>query len=162
MVEDNEYAISVPVEVQTPGGNISRLVSGFPNFHFEEIDGTDPVASYAAFARTVAHCRAGEGPAFVHAHVIRPYSHSLSDDERLYRPDAERQRDAARDPVSRMQMFLMREGHSRREGNQPAGEAGRRRPADRGRSCLAGRTTGARDGDALHLFAGSRSDFFGI
>ncbi|MCU1296736.1 MAG: dehydrogenase, component [Acidobacteriaceae bacterium] len=110
LVEDNGYAISVPVEVQTAGGNISRLVSGFPNFHFEEIDGTDPVASYAAFVRAAAHCRSGNGPAFIHAHVIRPYSHSLSDDERLYRPDAERQRDAARDPISRMQMFLIREG----------------------------------------------------
>jgi 2-oxoisovalerate dehydrogenase E1 component len=110
LIEDNEYAISVPVEVQTAGGNISRLVSGFPNFHFEEIDGTDPVESHAAFARSVARCRAGEGPAFIHAHVIRPYSHSLSDDERLYRPDAERERDAAHDPVPRMQMFLLREG----------------------------------------------------
>ncbi|MDP9161346.1 MAG: dehydrogenase E1 component subunit alpha/beta [Acidobacteriota bacterium] len=110
MVQDNGYAISVPVEVQTAGGNISRLVSGFPNFHFEEVDGTDPVASYAAMTRSVAYCRAGEGPSFMHAHVIRPYSHSLSDDERLYRPDAERQRDAARDPISRMQMFLIREG----------------------------------------------------
>ena len=82
LVEDNEYAISVPVEAQMPGGNISRLVSGFPNFHFEEIDGTDLPASYAAFARTVAYCRAHEGPGFIHAHVIRPYSHSLSDDER--------------------------------------------------------------------------------
>jgi 2-oxoisovalerate dehydrogenase E1 component len=109
-VQDNEYAISVPVEVQTAGGNISRLVSGFPNFHFEEIDGTDPVIAYAAFRRAADHCRAGNGPAFVHAHVIRPYSHSLSDDERLYRPDTERQRDAARDPVSRLQMFLLREG----------------------------------------------------
>jgi 2-oxoisovalerate dehydrogenase E1 component len=110
VVQDNGYAISVPVEVQTAGGNISRLVAGFPNFHFEEIDGTDPVASYAAFARTVAYCRAGEGPGFIHAHVIRPYSHSLSDDERLYRPDAERERDATRDPITRMQMFLIREG----------------------------------------------------
>ncbi|HEY1262571.1 MAG TPA: dehydrogenase E1 component subunit alpha/beta [Terriglobales bacterium] len=110
VVQDNEYAISVPIEVQTAGGNISRLVSGFPNFHFEEVDGTDPVASYAAFKRTVAHCRAGDGPGFVHAHVIRPYSHSLSDDERLYRPEAERHRDAARDPISRLQMFLLREG----------------------------------------------------
>src|SRR5580704_11504041 len=110
VVEDNGYAISVPVEVQTAGGNISRLVSGFPNIHFEEVDGTDPVASYAAFGRSVAHCRAGHGPSFVHAHVIRPYSHSLSDDERLYRPDVERQRDAQRDPISRMQMFLIREG----------------------------------------------------
>jgi 2-oxoisovalerate dehydrogenase E1 component len=109
-VEDNEYAISVPVEVQTAGGNISRLVSGFPNFHFEEFDGTDPVVACAAFRRAVDHCRAGQGPAFVHAHVIRPYSHSLSDDERLYRPDTERQRDAARDPISCLQMFLLREG----------------------------------------------------
>jgi 2-oxoisovalerate dehydrogenase E1 component len=110
VVQDNGYAISVPVEVQTSGGNISRLVAGFPNFHFEEVDGTDPVASYAAFVRTVAHCRAGEGPGFIHAHVIRPYSHSLSDDERLYRPDAEREYDATRDPITRMQMFLIREG----------------------------------------------------
>jgi len=109
-VQDNEYAISVPVETQTPGGNISRLVANFPNFHFEEIDGTDPVIAYAAIKRAADHCRAGNGPAFVHAHVIRPYSHSLSDDERLYRPDSERQRDAARDPVPRLQMFLLREG----------------------------------------------------
>lgn len=109
-VEDNGYAISVPVEVQTAGGSISRLVSGFPNFHFEEVDGTDPVACYAAFSRAAQHCRAGHGPAFVHAHVIRPYSHSLSDDERLYRPETERERDAARDPVTRTQMFLLREG----------------------------------------------------
>jgi len=110
LVEDNGYAISVPVEVNTAGGNISRLVSGFPNFHFEEIDGTDPVVSYGAFSRAVAHCRAGVGPSFIHAHVIRPYSHSLSDDEKLYRPDIERQRDAARDPITRMQLFLIREG----------------------------------------------------
>ncbi len=109
-VQDNGYAISVPVEVQTSGGNISRLVSGFPNFHFEEIDGTDPVVAYAAFKRAAEYCRGGHGPAFVHAHVIRPYSHSLSDDERLYRPEAEREADAARDPVPRLQMFLLREG----------------------------------------------------
>src|SRR5579871_4196824 len=110
VVEDNGYAISVPVEVQTAGGSISRLVSGFPDFHFEEVDGTDPVASYAAFRRAAKYCREGHGPSFIHAHVIRPYSHSLSDDERLYRPDAERERDAQRDPVTRTQMFLLREG----------------------------------------------------
>src|SRR6202142_3383503 len=109
-VQDNQYAISVPVEVQTSGGNISRVVSGFPNFHFEEVDGTDPAVAYAAFRRAAEHCRGGHGPAFVHAHVIRPYSHSLSDDERLYRPDSERQADAARDPVHCLQMFLLREG----------------------------------------------------
>jgi len=109
LIEDNEYAISVPVEAQTAGGNISKLVANFPNFFFAECDGTDAVASYAALAQAVAHCRAGNGPALVHGHVIRPYSHSLSDDERLYRPEAERQKDAARDPIARMQMLLIRE-----------------------------------------------------
>ena len=109
VIEDNEYAISVPVEVQMAGGDISHLVSGFPNVHFEKCDGTDPVASYAAFTRAVDYCRAGNGPGFVHGKVIRPYSHSLSDDEKLYRPDSERQKDAQRDPITRMQMFLIRE-----------------------------------------------------
>jgi 2-oxoisovalerate dehydrogenase E1 component len=110
MIEDNEYAISVPCEVQTAGGNISRLVANFPNFHFEECDGTDPVESYAAVTRAVEHIRAGKGPAFVHGHVIRPYSHSLSDDELLYRPEAERKEEVRRDPITRLQMFLIREG----------------------------------------------------
>jgi 2-oxoisovalerate dehydrogenase E1 component len=110
VVEDNGYAISTPVEVNTPGGNISRLVANFPNFHFAEIDGTDPIASYNAMVEAVAWCRAGNGPALVHGHVIRPYSHSLSDDERLYRTVAELEADALRDPISRMQMWLLREG----------------------------------------------------
>jgi 2-oxoisovalerate dehydrogenase E1 component len=110
VVEDNGYAISTPVEVNTPGGNISKLVANFPNFHFAEIDGTDPIASYKAMVEAVAYCRAGKGPALVHGHVIRPYSHSLSDDERLYRSAEELAADAARDPISRMQMWLLREG----------------------------------------------------
>ena len=110
MVEDNGYAISVPVEVNTPGGNISRLVANFPNFHFAEIDGTDAEASLRAFQAAAEHCRAGLGPAFVHGHCVRPYSHSLSDDDKLYRSTAEREADAMRDPLSRMQMRLLREG----------------------------------------------------
>ena len=110
VVEDNGYAISTPVEVNTPGGNISRLIANFPNFHFAEIDGTDPIASYKAMTEAVAYCRSGRGPALVHGHVIRPYSHSLSDDERAYRTTAELEVDAKRDPISRMQMWLLREG----------------------------------------------------
>src|SRR5579871_738731 len=109
MIEDNQYAISVPVEVQTAGGSISKLLSNFPNLMIEECDGTDPVASYATVKRAVEYCRARKGPALVHGHVIRPYSHSLSDDERLYRPEEERQKDAQKDPITRMQMFLIRE-----------------------------------------------------
>src|SRR6202789_657690 len=109
-VEDNGYAISVPVEVNTPGGNISRLVANFPNFFFAEVDGTDPEVTLRAFQAAAEHCRAGKGPALVHGHVIRPYSHSLSDDDKLYRSAEEREADALRDPLTRMQMRLLREG----------------------------------------------------
>ena len=110
VIEDNGYAISVPVDVNTPGGNISHLVANFPNFYFAEVDGTDPVESYAAFTAAVQHCRSGKGPAFVHGHVIRQYSHSFSDDEGLYRSEAERKRDAALDPLPKLQMRLLRDG----------------------------------------------------
>jgi 2-oxoisovalerate dehydrogenase E1 component len=110
IIEDNEYAISTPVEVNTPGGNISRLVANFPDFHFAEIDGTDPIVSYIAMSEAVAYARAGHGPAMVHGHVTRPYSHSLSDDERQYRSEEEVQAEAARDPIAKMQMWLLREG----------------------------------------------------
>ena len=109
-VEDNGYAISVPVEVNTPGGNISRLVANFPNFHFAEVDGTDAEACLRVFQQAVAYCRSGQGPAFVHGHVVRPYSHSLSDDDKLYRSTAEREADALLDPLAKMQMRLLREG----------------------------------------------------
>jgi len=110
VIEDNGYAISVPVEVNTPGGSISKVVAGFPGLHIEEVDGCDPVASYDALLRAVEYCRARKGPALVHAHVIRPYSHSLSDDEVLYRPPAEREADAQRDPLNRFPKYLLEQG----------------------------------------------------
>jgi 2-oxoisovalerate dehydrogenase E1 component len=110
LVEDNGYAISVPVEVNTSGGNISRLVANFPNFFFAEVDGTDPEESFHAFEAAVAHCRARKGPAFVHGHCVRVYSHSESDDDKNYRLKAEREADAMRDPLHKLQMRLLREG----------------------------------------------------
>ena len=97
LVEDNKYAISVPVEVQTAGGSVSKLVRNFPDLLVEEVDGCDPVASYEVLVRAAEYCRHRKGPALVHAHVIRPYSHSLSDDEVLYKPPREREEEAKRD-----------------------------------------------------------------
>jgi 2-oxoisovalerate dehydrogenase E1 component len=110
LIEDNGYAISVPVEVQTAGGDVSRLVAGFPDLFIQKCDGTDPVESLETIRRAVEYCRARKGPALVHAKVIRPYSHSLSDDEKLYRPDEERTSDAERDPVKKFGALLVREG----------------------------------------------------
>ncbi len=129
-VEDNGYAISVPVEVNTPGGNISKLVANFPNFHFAEVDGTDPEASLRVFQEAAEYCRAGHGPAFVHGHVIRPYSHSLSDDDKLYRSAAEREADAMRDPLAKMQMRLLREGILSVEGINALEQAADREAAE--------------------------------
>src|SRR4029077_3389922 len=102
LVEDNGYAISVPVEFQTAGGDISRLVRSFPGLHVDSIDGTDFFVSLRAMREAVAYVRARKGPALVHAHVIRPYSHSLSDDEKLYKTPAERDMEARRDPIARL------------------------------------------------------------
>jgi 2-oxoisovalerate dehydrogenase E1 component len=110
LIEDNSYAISVPIEVQTAGGSISKLVRGFPGLHLAECDGTDPLESYTVCKDAVEYCRERRGPALVHAHVIRPYSHSLSDDERLYKTPEEREAEAHRDPISKFSLFLVREG----------------------------------------------------
>jgi len=109
LIQDNGWAISVPVEKQTPGGSISRLVTGFPNLKIIECDGTDFLASYRAMTEAAAHARSGEGPALVHARCIRPYSHSLSDDERLYKTEAERAAEAARDPIIQFPRWLISE-----------------------------------------------------
>jgi len=110
LIEDNEYAISVPVEVNTAGGSISKLVAGFPDLYLEEVDGCDPVASYDALGRAVEYARQRKGPALVHAHVIRPYSHSLSDDEVQYRSASEREAETSRDPLIHFPRYLQNEG----------------------------------------------------
>ena len=112
LVEDNGYAISVPVEVNTAGGSISRLVSSFPDLYVQEVDGCDVVASYEVMRKAVEYARQRKGPALVHAKVIRPYSHSLSDDETMYRPAEEREADAARDPITNFPRWLVAEGHA--------------------------------------------------
>jgi 2-oxoisovalerate dehydrogenase E1 component len=110
LIENNGYAISVPVEKQTPGANVSHLLSGFTQLARFEVDGTDFVASYETMAEAVEHCRSNRGPALVHAQVTRPYSHSLSDDERLYKTKAERAAEEARDPIIKFPEWLIAEG----------------------------------------------------
>ena len=109
LVEDNGYAISTPVEVQTPGGDLSRLVEHFPSLQVYRCDGTDYITSYDTMRDAVAHVRARKGPALVHAKCIRPYSHSLSDDEKLYKTKEEREAEARRDPLVRMRQLLLSE-----------------------------------------------------
>jgi len=110
LIEDNKYAISVPVEVQTAGGSVSKLVRNFPGLLVEEVDGCDPVASYDVLLRASEYVRQRKGPALVHAHVTRPYSHSLSDDEVLYKPPKEREEEARRDCLTLFPKRLIADG----------------------------------------------------
>jgi len=110
LVEDNGWAISVPVEKQTAGGNIAKLVSGFPNLKIFDCDGSDFLASYATMSEAVEYCRRTQSPVLVHARCTRPYSHSLSDDERLYKTKAERAAEAARDPIVKFPEWLISQG----------------------------------------------------
>ncbi len=110
LIEDNKYAISVPVEVQTAGGSVSKLVRNFPGLLVEEVDGCDPVASYDVLLRASEYVRQRKGPALVHAHVTRPYSHSLSDDEVLYKPPKEREEEARHDCLTVFPKRLIADG----------------------------------------------------
>lgn len=110
MVEDNGYAISVPVTVQTPGGSISKALSGFENLLIEEFDGNDPIESYEAMDRLASYCRERKGPALAHAKVTRPYSHSMSDDHRNYRSKEEIEAEASLDCITTFGQRLVDEG----------------------------------------------------
>ncbi|HVR73129.1 MAG TPA: dehydrogenase E1 component subunit alpha/beta [Planctomycetota bacterium] len=118
LIEDNEYAISVPAEFQTPGGSISALVRGFPNFFIEETNGLDVIESYHTLRRAVSHVRSGKGPALVHAHVVRLAPHSDSDDDRAYRPPHEKRAEQARDPIPAFEEVLLQAGCLRHEDAQ--------------------------------------------
>jgi 2-oxoisovalerate dehydrogenase E1 component len=115
LITDNQYAISVPVEAQTPGGDIGKCMSSVPGLRVMKVDGTDPLASYKAMLEAAEHLRGGKGPVLLHAAVIRPYGHSMSDDEQSYKPQKEREEEAKRDPVFVYPEFLVREGIASRE-----------------------------------------------
>ena len=113
LIEDNGYAISVPTEVQYPGANVAALLEGWQAHGLlviDGVDGCDPIASHRAMAEAVAYARARKGPAVVRARVIRPYSHSLSDDEQLYKTPAQRAEEALRDPLVTYPARLLAEG----------------------------------------------------
>ncbi|MGH8004028.1 MAG: thiamine pyrophosphate-dependent enzyme, partial [Limisphaerales bacterium] len=132
LIEDNDYAISVPKEFQTAGGSISKLVANFPSLFIKEVDGCDPLKSYEVIKEAERYIRSSAlgsesneegrgstgsppraesrgGPALVHAHVIRPYSHSLSDVQADYRSPKEIAEENARDPILTFANFLLKE-----------------------------------------------------
>jgi 2-oxoisovalerate dehydrogenase E1 component len=109
VVQNNRYAISVPIYEQTAGESIARIGSGFSGLDVVEVDGTDFISSFTAVKRAVERARLGEGPTLIVANVVRLIPHSSSDDHRKYRVPEELERDKMNDPILKMKKFLISE-----------------------------------------------------
>ena len=110
MVEDNGYAISTPVWMNTPGGSISKALNNFPGLKIFTCDGNCPIDSYDTMVEVEKYLRAGNGPVLVHANVTRPYSHSLSDDHSYYRTKEDLAEESAKDVFNSFPKFLTETG----------------------------------------------------
>jgi 2-oxoisovalerate dehydrogenase E1 component len=106
LVEDNGYAISVPVSVQTPGGSISKALENFPGLKIFICDGNCPIDSFAIVKEAEKYLRSGYGPVLLHASVTRPYSHSLSDDHAFYRTKEDLTQETKKDVFYSFPEFL--------------------------------------------------------
>jgi len=107
LVEDNHYAISVPVQNQTANGNIANLGRGYDNLETVEVDGCDFVASYYAMQKAIKRARRGLGPTLLVADVVRLLPHSSSDDQRKYRPAEELEAELKRDPIAKLEQQML-------------------------------------------------------
>ena len=130
----------------------------FPISFLPRSTGPMPKSCLRTFQAAAEHCRAGLGPAFVHGHCVRPYSHSLSDDDKLYRSAAEREADALRDPMAQMQMRLLREGILSSEQINELEHALDRMPPKPPSARLQRRCRQFQSITATRLLRGSRSD----
>jgi 2-oxoisovalerate dehydrogenase E1 component len=110
LVQNNKYAISVPVKDQIAGGSIYALASGYPNLQRFHVDGTDFIASYRAAHDAVAYARSGKGPSLIEADVVRLFPHSSSDDQKKYLTQEEMERNRGCDPLPKLEKVLLDSG----------------------------------------------------
>ena len=109
-IQDNKYAISVPVALQTAGGSVFEAVRGFTGLHRMECDGTDFYQTFSSMESAVHLARTGKGPSLIAAHVVRLLPHSSSDDHKKYRSEEELEREKLRDPLPRFARSLLENG----------------------------------------------------
>jgi len=98
-IENNHYAISVPIEDQTAGGSVYKISAGYDNLARFNVDGTDFFETHLAFKKAVERARKGKGPSLIQSDVVRLLPHSSSDDQRKYRPEKDLEADRKRDPL---------------------------------------------------------------
>ena len=98
-IENNGYAISVPIEDQTAGGSVYKISAGYDNLARFNVNGTDFFETHLAFKKAVERARKGKGPSLIQSDVVRLLPHSSSDDQRKYRPEEDLEADRKRDPL---------------------------------------------------------------
>ncbi|RPI17778.1 MAG: tungsten formylmethanofuran dehydrogenase [Ignavibacteriae bacterium] len=106
-IQNNRFAISVPIEQQTAGGSVYKVSSGFEGLHRFHIDGTDFLECYKTAKEAVRLARNGEGPSLIYADVVRLRSHSASDAQEKYRTKEEIDRDRLKDPIVKLEKYLL-------------------------------------------------------
>ncbi|MDZ4744510.1 MAG: transketolase C-terminal domain-containing protein [bacterium] len=104
-IEDNGYGISVPGNYQTPGANIASNLAAFASLRIVECDGTMPEEAERLISKTVDHVREHKGPALLRIRVPRLCGHSGADNQ-SYKPKEQRDDEAQRDPLQRLQEFF--------------------------------------------------------
>jgi len=106
LIQNNKYAISVPVENQAAGGSTYKTVSGFEGLNRFKVDGTDFLMSYGTIKNAISLARKGTGPSLIYADVVRLRSHSNSDSQEKYRSEKSLEEDKENDPLKKMETFL--------------------------------------------------------
>jgi 2-oxoisovalerate dehydrogenase E1 component len=109
-IQDNKYAISVPVTQQTAGGSVFEVTKGFAGLNRQNVDGTNFLETFEAVKNAVDRARRREGPSLIVAHTVRLLAHSSSDDQTKYRSKEDLEKDKKMDPLPKMASYLIEQG----------------------------------------------------
>ncbi len=121
LIENNKFAISVPVADQVAGKSVSAVASGYEGLKTYRVDGCDIEETYEVAADAVARARRGDGPSLIEAETVRLLAHSSSDDQRKYRDPRELEEDLRNDPIPRFEKFLLGRGLLSQDGIETIG-----------------------------------------
>jgi len=115
VIENNKYAISVPVQEQVAGGSVYKFTAGYEGLNRFHVDGTNFLASYEVMLEAVANARQGKGPSLIEAETVRLFPHSSSDSQKKYRTHDELETDKQKDPIPNFEVLLLENGLAEEE-----------------------------------------------
>ena len=110
LLQNNQWAISTPREIQSAASDLAARAPGY-GFPGISVDGNDLFAVYQATAEAVTRARAGKGPTLIECHTYRMWAHTTADDPSRYVDEKEEKRWGTRDPIDRVQRYLADSGN---------------------------------------------------